>query len=139
MADTSGQEPYKQINAALFASSSRFLGVFDLTNADTVDGLKGFLVQVKQSHGIKGKDKKNQYVICGSKSDLIGKKVGGKEFKRCVTESKIREVTDELGIMHSEYIEVSGMVGTNFENLVEKLFDLLLIDKSKKNKKCNSS
>lgn len=103
MWDIGGQEQFAKLRTIYFKGSNGALGVYDLTNPQSLLKLPGWVSSIKKS--VK---KTIPMLILGNKSDL----------KRQVEKSEAEDLSNRL---NCEYLETSAKTGEN----VEKAFELI--------------
>ena len=101
--DIGGQEQFAKLRTIYFKGSNGALGVFDLTNPQSLLKLPGWISSIKKS--VK---KTIPMIIIGNKSDL----------KRQVERSEAEDLTSRL---NCEYLETSAKTGENVELAFETI------------------
>ena len=101
--DIGGQEQFAKLRTIYFKGSNGALGVFDLTNPQSLLKLPGWISSIKKS--VK---KTIPMIIIGNKSDL----------ERQVERSEAEDLASRL---NCEYLETSAKTGTNVELAFETI------------------
>lgn len=99
--DTAGQERFRTITTSYYKGAQAIIIVFDLTEKDSFDHLKGWMADVDR-YAKEGVMK----VLVGNKNDLTN--------KRQVSYDDAKEFAKKYGI---EYIETSAKDSSNIEDL----------------------
>ncbi|CCM04530.1 uncharacterized protein FIBRA_06711 [Fibroporia radiculosa] len=97
--DTAGQERFRTIAAAYYRGAHGIVVVYDVTDAESFDNVKGWLQEIERyaSENVKK-------LLIGNKSDLVERKV--------VAYGSAKEFADELAI---PFIETSAKTSSNVE------------------------
>ena len=111
--DTSGQERYNSIVESFYKNSNGILFVFDVTNKDSLENIKRWLLN---SEVVKSDAKK---ILVGNKIDLADQRVINKEEM---------EKFGQLENMDS--FETSAKTGENVDKIFEELTKKILENKS---------
>ena len=101
--DIGGQEQFAKLRTIYFKGSNGALGVFDLTNPQSLLKLPGWISSIKKS--VK---KAIPMIILGNKSDL----------ERQVERSEAEDLASRL---NCEYLETSAKTGDNVELAFETI------------------
>lgn len=101
--DIGGQEQFAKLRTIYFKGSNGALGVFDLTNPQSLLKLPGWISSIKKS--VK---KTIPMIILGNKSDL----------ERQVERSEAEDLARRL---NCDYLETSAKTGVNVELAFEKI------------------
>ena len=111
--DTAGQERFRGIAKNYFRGANGIIVVFDITNKDSFDKLKLWMVDAKQNM-----NKSTQLIIAENKIDL--------EQKRQVSKDTIQDFGEKNNI---EIYPTSAKTGEGVEEILEKLISKLFLNK----------
>ncbi|KAK7832688.1 hypothetical protein U0070_026884 [Myodes glareolus] len=132
--DTAGQERFRSLTTAFFRDAMGFLLLFDLTNEQSFLNVRNWISQLQMHAYCENPD----IVLCGNKSDL--------EDQRAVKEEEARELAEKYGMEETKkmgngtkgqlddtcvlcripYFETSAANGTNINQAIEMLLDLIM-------------
>ena len=111
--DTAGQERFHSITNNFFRNSNGILFVYDITKHESFEGVINW---VKEAEDI-GDD--YQKILIGNKCDL--------DSEREVKEEEVEKFSNEKNI---RYFETSAKNGTNLDEALSAIVELILKDKS---------
>lgn len=109
--DTAGQEEYRSLVNIYLRGTSIALIVFDLTVHETFDNLVDWYDELIENCGFNNPT----VIFVGNKSDL--------KEERVVSQAEIHNFVSSL---NGDYFEVSGLIGTNVDNLYRRICELAL-------------
>ena len=108
--DTAGQEKYRAITKNLFLKVQGILLIYDITNENSFNNLKGWINSIKEECG-----NQIQMILIGNKIDLNEKRMIKKE--------------DALAFAEKEkikYIETSSKTGENIQQAISLLCEKII-------------
>ena len=111
--DTSGQERFRSITETFYRGADGVLFVFDVTNKDSFDNMKMWLMD---DHIVNLDAKK---ILVGNKIDLVDQRVVNKESMDKYLQSK-----------NMNSFETSAKTGENVGQIFEEITELILANKS---------
>ena len=120
--DSSGQDRFRSITQSFFRNADGILFIFDLTEKNTFEGVKQWLID-SESYDLNIKK-----ILVGNKVDLIEKRKVEKEI-----------IDNFVNRMQLKYYEMSAKDGTNVDNVFRELAEMILSGLSEKdlNEKLN--
>eukprot|EP01120_Amphizonella_sp_Union-15-10_P008250 TRINITY_DN2928_c0_g1_i1.p1 TRINITY_DN2928_c0_g1~~TRINITY_DN2928_c0_g1_i1.p1 ORF type:complete len:201 (-),score=43.95 TRINITY_DN2928_c0_g1_i1:111-713(-) len=108
--DTAGQERFRTITSSFYRGADGILVVFDLTNQDSFDNIRGWLKDI------------NKYAAEDVNRVLVGNKQD-ETSKRSVTTSEAKAFAEETDM---PYVETSAKTGSNVDTAFLKLAEQIL-------------
>ena len=121
--DSSGQDRFRSITQSFFRNADGILFIFDLTEINTFEGIKQWLID-SESYDLSIKK-----ILVGNKVDLIEKRKVEKEI-----------IDNFVKRMQLKYYEMSAKDGTNIDIVFRELAEMVLSGFSEKdlNEKLNN-
>ena len=107
--DTAGQEEYQSLTSIYYKDANAAIVVFDITNAQSFEGAKKWINDVKEERGMD-----IAIVMAGNKADIVE--------KQDVDLAEVRDYADEKGI---PFLIVSAKSNINMKELLTALGELL--------------
>ena len=131
--DTAGQERFRSVTEAYYKMGNGFLVVFDLTNEDSLNAIKGWIEQIHDNI------ENPKYIIVGNKDDI------DVQLPLNVINGVLSKYTEK----NIPFIKTSAFKNTNINKAIETMIDIItnnqdnneineeIIEIKKKNKKNN--
>ena len=114
LVDTAGQERFKSITKTYFNQADCILLLYDITNKETYDNVKGWIDSIHESIG-NHVNSKYIIILIGNKLDLIG--VDGRE--RMITEEEAKSKCEENKIIWGGECSVKTFTLDELKNLIK--------------------
>ena len=110
--DTAGEERFRCITQSYYHLGEGAFIIFDLTNKDTLESVKIWLKDIEESN-----NNNTKLIILGNKNDL-------KEEHKIPDD----EINDFLSEFNIKFFKVSAKDGSNIEEAIYQMIDLLVND-----------